>query len=124
MRMPIVLEQSMIAEIGRIGEQRKPAEACGVILPTPYRGRTVWEMPNRSHTSHDSFEMRSDDILLQLEGWIQENRDLANWENLVFWHTHPSGGVGPSKTDIENRIPQCGNLVVSLTDNGPVPAWF
>lgn len=124
MRVPIILTPDMLVEIGRIGELRKPNEACGVLLPIPMRNRVVWEVPNRAEDGTDKFEMHSDDVVIMLEEWAADNAQHAVWENIVLWHTHPSGSIGPSKADLENKIEKCGNLVVSLTDSGPVATWF
>ena len=124
MKMPIILTPDMLVEIGRIGELRKPNEACGVLLPIPMRNRVVWEVPNRAEDGTDKFEMHSDDVVIMLEEWAADNAQYAVWENIVLWHTHPSGSIGPSKADLENKIEKCGNLVVSLTDSGPVATWF
>lgn len=123
MLTPVVLEPSVIAEIARIGERRLPNEACGVIIPTPYKGRQVFEMPNRSKTPHDSFTMHSADIILELQDWAADN-DEAVWEKMTIWHTHPGGNLDPSQSDIENRIEYCGNLVVALLEDGPRATWF
>lgn len=123
MLTPVVLETSIVQEIARIGELRRPNEACGVLLPFPWRGQPVWELPNRALKPHDSFLMTSEDVVLQLQGWIDENPEAAKWENMTFWHTHPSGNTGPSQEDLDNRIINCGNLVVSLGER-PLATWF
>lgn len=123
-KMPLVIDRGIIAEIDRIGKLRLPNEACGVITPTAYQGQRVWEMPNRSKRPQETFQFTSDDLVLALEHWTQEHASLAVWENLTVWHTHPGGQVGPSKMDLENRIEECGNLVVSLGEKGPQATWF
>lgn len=121
---PVQVSPDVLGEIVNIGLKRRPNEACGVILPTPYRGRQVFEMPNRSKTPANEFKMTSEDILLTLEEWATNNPE-AIWENITIWHTHPSGKDGPSKTDLNNRIVHCGNLVVALHDEGHGTAtWF
>lgn len=124
MNMPLTLEKSVVDAIGDIGELRRPAEACGVLLPFPWKGRQVFEMPNRSKKQNDSFALLSDDVTMTLQDWIADHPDSAVWENITIWHTHPSGGVGPSKEDMDNRIEVCGNLVVALTEDGPKATWF
>lgn len=124
MKTPIVLEPDLVNTIAHIGMQRKPNEACGVITPTPHKGRRVFEVPNRSSLPRDSFEMSSEDIVLELRHWMANNQAYARWDQLVMWHTHPGGNIGPSQTDVENRIEHCGNLVVALLDCGPHATWF
>lgn len=117
-----ILQRSDLEEIARIGRERAPAEACGVLLPTPYHSSRVWEMPNRAKKFLESFELHTDDIMVGLGEWVQHNRDY--WDDLVIWHTHPGGAVGPSSIDLENRLDTVANLVVALTEEGPKPTWF
>lgn len=119
----MMLEPSVIAEIARIGRERFPNEACGVLIPEKFHGRQVWELPNRSKTPRDSFTMTSDDVAMTLEDWIRSKRGSVEWSMITLWHTHPNGVVEPSKADVQNRIDQCGNLVVSLGDE-PRATWF
>jgi proteasome lid subunit RPN8/RPN11 len=122
-KTPPVLEPSFLDVIVSIGIQRAPAEACGVVIPTPLRGRRVWEMPNRAADPTTGFEYRADDVMLALEPWMVENTNEA-WAEIIFWHTHPGGHAYPSRADVENRLDDVHNLVVALGDDGPVPCWF
>lgn len=119
----VVLDGSQVAEIGRIGLERRPSEACGILLPYPWKGRQVFELPNRAELHHDKFEMHSDDIVITLQDWVDSTPE-ATWDMLTVWHTHPAGNIGPSKADLEERSEHCGNLVVALTEDGPIPTWF
>lgn len=118
---PTTLTPEVVAEIARIGNLRLPAEACGVLLPYSWRGQQVWEMPNRSKTPHNTFAMKSDDIVVTLTDWSREEN--LGWESLTLWHTHPTGSSSPSKADLENRTEHCGNLLVGLSDP-PLATWF
>lgn len=126
MKTPLVLEKTTIEQMAEIGRLRLPNEACGVLIPPPgWKGQQVFELPNRSKTPADSFVMSSDDIVMTLEEWAAEYSDPSVWSDITIWHTHPSGAVGPSKADMENKIEQCGNLVLSLPAEGdPLPTWF
>lgn len=124
MLTPTSLDTTVVEEIARIGELRRPNEACGILLPFAWRGKRVWEIPNRADMPRDSFVMTSEDIVLTLQGWIDAFPEEAMWGNIAVWHTHPAGSVGPSRTDINNRIAYCGNLVVSLHENGALATWF
>lgn len=42
------------------------------------------------------------------------------WEDVIVWHTHPSGFVGPSRGDMQNRVEGLKYLVVSLPDGEAV----
>lgn len=125
MKTPVVLETDLIQEMADIGKRRLPNEACGVLIPIPWRGKRIFEIPNRSETPKDSFQMKSEDIVLVLEDWAAAYPNEASWDEVVIWHTHPGGGVGPSRVDMHNRIEYCGNLVVTLVGEGPpVAVWF
>lgn len=77
----------------------------------------VKELPNRSLEPH-TYRVDSADILLALEG-------LDDVEEVAVWHTHPSGLVGPSRLDMVQRPPEgIFMVVVALTEDGPIPAWF
>ena len=114
-----VLEESIVREIARVGRARVPNEACGILLPTPHKGKRVWEMPNRSKYPHDSFEMHGADMAISIAEWD------GDYEDIVIWHTHPGGNVGPSQYDIVNRVEKLANLVVSVPEKGkPLATWF
>jgi len=123
MLTPTVIEPQLLAELVAIGQERLPNEACGVILPYRWHGKQVFEMPNRSLRPHDRFDMRSEDIGIALQDWVNDNRGEVAWEQLTLWHTHPSGSTNPSEIDMANRVPNCGNLIIALGDN-PRATWF
>ena len=120
--MVMVLEQAVVEEIAHIGYERKPNEACGILLPVAHRGKSVFELPNRSKRPADSFELWGADIMLQLEALGDYDEDI---DTLTIWHTHPGGGVGPSATDMATKPEVFTHLVVALPEEGPpVPAWI
>lgn len=124
--MVMVLEQVMVDEIARLGREAYPNEACGILIPTPIRGQSVFELPNRSKEPRDSVELNSEDIVLQLEAIYGDDVPYTILENIAWWHTHPSGNIGPSKFDMDNKPPKLKCLVVTIfpDDRAPVPAWF
>jgi proteasome lid subunit RPN8/RPN11 len=118
--MSFSLTPLLIAEIVRIGLDRTPNEACGILLPPPgdtFRFRShhkqVIELPNRSHTPRDSYEIWGSDIVQDLIDWLDNVNDPAK-NDMVIWHTHPSGSVGPSRGDLDNKIGDFTYLVVSI----------
>lgn len=123
MLTPTVIEPELLSELVMIGRDRLPNEACGVIIPQRWHGRQVFEMPNRSLTPRDHFDMRSEDIGIALQDWVNDHQGQVAWEQITLWHTHPSGEASPSQMDIDNRVPNCGNLVIALGDN-PRATWF
>lgn len=123
--MVMVLERFLVEEMASIGRDRSPSEAAGVLLPFPFRGRQIIELPNRSLTPHDHFEMRGEDLVLALEEFASVHTSPKVWNELVLWHTHPSGNVGPSKYDLQHKMPNLRHLVVSLPEEGEALAtWY
>lgn len=113
------LEPSVVEEIAKVGRERAPVEACGILLPTPFKGKRVWEMPNRSMEGNNTFELHGADIVITLDEWDGDFKQVA------IWHTHPDGGVGPSRADLQTRLSQVGNLVVTLLDGNKAKAtWY
>jgi proteasome lid subunit RPN8/RPN11 len=123
--MVMVLEDSMVREIARIGELRKPNEACGILLPYKVKQHQVIELPNRSKTPHDEVMMMGEDIVLELEMLFGDYDKLPEGfaEQLTFWHTHPGGNLGPSTYDLKHRPKLGKSLVVTLSDP-PQATWF
>jgi proteasome lid subunit RPN8/RPN11 len=108
-------------EIRELGERRRPVEACGLLLDVPWRrsdGKLSYirELPNRS-LAPASYRIEMDDVRVALE-------DLEEVEDIAIWHTHPSGFIGPSRGDMENRPLNTYMVVISLTDADPVATWF
>lgn len=123
--MVMVLEDSMVMEMARIGELRRPAEACGILLPYRVKNHQVIELPNRSKTPHNEVLMTGTDIMLELEVLFGDADQLPEnfADELTFWHTHPGGNLGPSSYDMEHK-PRIGkSLVVTLSDP-PKATWF
>lgn len=104
-------------------QQDPRAELCGVILPTPFHGVQVMNIPNRAEDPHTSFRMIGADLRFQLAGWFEE-ADPSLWPEVIFWHTHPGGGIGPSRVDMQNKPPSGYSLVIALTPDGPVPTFY
>lgn len=126
--MVMVLEQHMVDQIAQIGLAAYPHEACGLLLPTPVRGQQVIQLPNRSKEPLDSVEVDPDDFIIEMELLYGEADAIPDevLEDIVVWHTHPSGNVGPSKYDMENKPAKLGCLVVAIYTDGrpPLATWF
>lgn len=127
--MTLMLEQKTIEYIGHIGDERRPNEACGLIIPIQGELPRVVELPNRSKFPHDSFEMLGTDIFLVLQSIFGEDLTVDEVENfiseMVVWHTHPGGNVGPSRADMRNKPAKFQSLVVTLREKEPpLATWF
>ena len=114
----MILHDQALDLIWKLGLERRPIEACGVLLPEPDRSRWLIEMPNRSSTPQNTWSFNLDDFRIGLD---DVNTDF---EKLTIFHTHPGGNIGPSRTDIRAKIEPFYYLVVALTDEGPVPTWY
>lgn len=115
----LTLSHSALLIIGEIGERREPAEACGIVI----HAQQVIELPNRSLTPHSTFRMLMEDIAFELDR-RKERLTEEQWLEMVIWHTHPGGLIGPSRTDIKNKVPRLRHLVVALTEDGPIPSYY
>ena len=45
-------------------------------------------------------------------------------DRVALWHSHPGGGVGPSREDMQNKTPLKYHLVLALVDGDLVPTWY
>lgn len=107
------IEGRLEAELLRIVQLRAPSEAVGLILSDS----RVIELPNHAEKPDHHFEAHKEDVL----DVLQNENDLSE---ITFWHSHPTGGVGPSRTDLQNRTVFPHHLVVSLVDNGLIASWY
>lgn len=88
-------------------------EACGVIFPDSM----VVKLPNLSPSPHNSFEIAPEDLVNAIEAYVERsgvNPESLSRGHFIIWHTHPSGGVGPSTRDMKSRTEGFINLVVTL----------
>lgn len=94
-----------------------PREAVGII----HEG-VVYSLANASASPEDSFEF-SRESLRKLIQILDIPLERVN-EEIILWHSHPKGGVGPSRTDMQHKTPLKHHLVVSLVDNDLVATWY
>jgi len=45
-------------------------------------------------------------------------------QDVTLWHSHPSGGVGPSRIDMQQKIPMANHLVLALVEGEVIPTWY
>ena len=115
-----LLEGRLWSEIEKIAALRAPCEAVGLILPDD----RVVELPNRSSLPHNSFQILGSDVKLTLEMNSVPLNQLG-LENCTLWHSHPGGGVGPSRVDMRHRVSVMSHLVVSLAEDATwTPSWY
>jgi proteasome lid subunit RPN8/RPN11 len=122
--LEMTLDVDQLRDLSNAYHLRHPTEACGVIIPSPHKGKTVFEMPNRSLTPHDSFMLKGEDLKLELQDWFLTHEDEL--PGVIFWHTHPSGDPKPSKADRAHRVNGAMNVIVSFSkESGSIELyWF
>jgi len=110
MKIPFSLDV-VVPRIVEFGLLRAPNEACGLVIPNLDWPIDMWvhELKNRSPSPTDSYVF-DPQTLKDLLG----NREV--WEDILVWHTHPGGRVGPSPEDMNARHPKLQGkyLVISL----------
>ena len=92
-----------------------PNEAVGLIDAEG----NIWELNNTHHDPTSAFQVNRDDIR-----FIVEDSGFTGLSEATLWHTHPSGGVGPSRIDLQNKTPFKYHLVVSVVDGDIVLTWY
>lgn len=108
---PVMPEQ--VEQIRVIGMSRLPHEACGLILPDG----SVVEVPNTSSEPHDNFVMTAQDMVNTMQHYMETRGiDFVPRQDVIIWHTHPSGFLGPSELDMRHKVPGCRHLVVALPE--------
>lgn len=112
--------ESDVEQIRQLGMETGADEICGLLLTRPDTGPRLCQVPNRARNPRRNVVMLSDDMLdgvLELVGNPDRYPgDLTR--DLVVWHTHPGGLVGPSMVDLEWRwtetLSQTRCLVVTI----------
>jgi proteasome lid subunit RPN8/RPN11 len=110
MKLPFTLDV-VVPKIVEIGLERAPSEACGLVIPNLEATPDQWvqELINRSEDPTNSYRFDTSAVRALLT-------DREVWEDVLIWHTHPSGHVGPSRRDMEERHAELKGryLVVAL----------
>lgn len=119
----MLISSDDVASIVELGKQRIPREACGILLTRRDSGLRIVEVPNSSPDS-DATLMLGADLHAAIEQLVSAeppyHGDLER--DLVIWHTHPGGKVGPGREDMRERrkYPTARCLVVSLPNGEAV----
>lgn len=109
----LILEGKLYDDLLEIVLERAPHEAVGLIFPD---GR-VEELTNQSDTPETRFEVHKAEVVSKLD-------DLSMAEDVILWHSHPNGGVGPSRIDMQQKTPFADHLVVALVEGTLVSSWY
>lgn len=108
MKIPFSLDV-VVPRIIELGMKKAPNEACGLVVPDLDLPCDEWvhELTNRSPDPTNSYTFDTSVVKELLT-----NPEV--WEDILVWHTHPGGRVGPSPGDMEARHPKLKYLVVAL----------
>ena len=99
----------IVPQILEIGLRRAPLEACGIVVPDFDAPADEWvkELHNRSSDPLTSYEIDTATIKQLVD-------DPEAWSDVLVWHTHPKGGIGPSHRDVLTKVSGLRYLVVAL----------
>jgi proteasome lid subunit RPN8/RPN11 len=104
----------VVPRIMELGLVEAPHEACGVVIPDFNAPPDSWvhAMKNRSSNPLNSFNIDPQTVRSILLDRDTFGKDV--WDDVLVWHTHPGGLVGPSDGDMKTRIAGLKYLVVTL----------
>lgn len=102
-------------QIKTLGLAKRPNETGGIIIPLPDTPPHQWviELTNISTEPRDTCLF---DLMELEEGHREELMLTKDPSRVWLWHTHPAGNIGPSKMDLNARLPGVNYIVVSLPD--------
>ncbi len=115
-----------IERIVKHGMDAMPREACGVLLPTPHpsiKSRVV-PLTNRAEDPLKHSFIHPKEMLQQLMPWLEAEGERWDLSDLVLWHTHPGGHVGPSGEDLRTRDLEPGMRYLVVTLPGGEATFF
>ena len=122
LRRPINLPEEALREVIEAGLAALPNETGGLLFPEPLGGTWIKVLDNFAPNPTQGIHFDREQFIDGCHLYVKSNDD---WGHLTIWHTHPGGGVGPSRTDMRRRIKHMGNLVVALTpEKQGIPTWF
>ncbi len=88
-------------------------EVVGLIMP----GDRLVLLTNHSKSPQNGFEVSRREIFDVISG----QPDL---DRVIFWHSHPGGGIGPSRIDMQQKMPVFRHLVVSIVNDDLVYTFY
>lgn len=108
---PVLLTQVTTEALHNLILRRAPVEAVGLLIDDE-----ILELPNRADNGTSNFSFVPEDIAIAIEN-ARIDIELIHWEDVILWHSHPSGGVGPSRTDMRHKVPRVQHMVLTITDD-------
>lgn len=109
----VLITQEAAVALQKIALLRAPVEAVGLMMPD----EEILELPNRAEEGTSNFSFMPEDIVIAME-LHDIDPEIVHWEDVILWHSHPSGGVGPSRTDMRHKLPRMQHLVITLMPDG------
>ena len=113
-----LLSEGVLYHLRDLSYKASPREAVGLIF-----SNQVLELPNRAGKPESTFEVTRADLRWGAEKLGASATDLVRGE-VILWHSHPGGGVGPSLQDLRHKTPFKYHLVVALVDGDIIPTWY
>jgi proteasome lid subunit RPN8/RPN11 len=105
------ISPEIVDQVVQFGISRAPHEACGLITPDSM----VVELPNSSLEPYKAYDIKVDDLVNALNQYIARSHNCQfGPDDVVVWHTHPAGSIGPSKGDMREKMRGFRYLVVSI----------
>jgi proteasome lid subunit RPN8/RPN11 len=102
----------VIPRIVELGLVSSPNEACGIVVPKIGDDPRTWvhELRNRSPQPCDSYAIDP----VTVDGLLADLNAEHVFSDVLIWHTHPQGNAGPSRGDLDAKLPGLNYLVVAL----------
>ena len=116
MDLPLI-EGRIKRSLLEIIRKRAPHEAVGIIY-----NDLVYELRNDSDYPLDSFAVERNELRRLIESLMVPLPEVN--ESVFLWHSHPGGGVGPSRFDMQHKTPLHNHLVIALVDEDIVATWY
>ncbi len=109
----LVLTRTQWEQLCAEAERLSPEEACGLLAGQGERVQAVLPVTNALH-SQVRYRMEPTE---QIKAFLEVERQ--GWDLIGIYHTHPSGPVGPSHTDIaEAYYPDSVYVILSRQADG------
>lgn len=119
---PLSIPDEALREMTEAGVLALPSETGGILFPEPLGSSWIKVLSNHAPDPIRGIKFDREEII---QGCLPAIHELADWGKITIWHTHPGGGIGPSRADMRGRIKQMGNLVITITPElDGIPTWF
>jgi proteasome lid subunit RPN8/RPN11 len=114
--LPIIEGRLKLSLLGII-RSRLPHEAVGIIY-----NDMAYELRNDHDFPNENFAVDKRELRALIETLMVPMDQIA--DEVFLWHSHPGGGIGPSRFDMTHKTPLKNHLVVTIVDGDLVPTWY